>query len=152
MVRKKKILVDKLPEINPEDVAKLEANEGDTKKEVKDLTPEEKEEMKKEISDAYSKKILFAMYKRQIIQCCEYALKARKSIQDMKDEVAAKISPLPSNARRFISDIKPEAFVQLAAMINVDFSEDHSKDAAVIVNDKKEVERKEENNADHKEG
>ena len=151
MNKKNALSVDKLTEISPEDLAKLEAKEGEAKEGSKDLTPEEKEEMKKEISDAYARRITFMMYKRQIIQCCEYALSNRKSIQDMKDEVSAKVSPLPANARKFISEIKPEAFVQLAAMINVDFSEDHSNDAAVVVTNKKEVETKEESDASNKE-
>jgi len=142
--RKKKVDEGtKMPEINPEEVAAVEAKEGEAKKEVKDLSPEEKEAMKEEISDAYCRKILFQMYRRQIIQACEYALERRMSLQAMKDEIAEKKSDLPSNARKFISEIDPTAFVKLAAMIRVDFSEDHANDPVVMVDkkeEKKEVE------------
>ena len=106
---------------------KVEAVE-DQKEPKQELTEEEFKAKDEEIKMHYAKMIFFQMYKCQIKQCCEYALKERKTIQQMKDEVEAKTSPLPSAARRMISQIDPTAFVELARMINVDFSHNYGDD------------------------
>ena len=109
---------------------KVEAVE-DQKEPKQELTEEEFKAKDEEIKMHYAKMIFLQMYKCQIKQCCEYALKERKTIQQMKDEVEAKTSPLPSAARRMISQIDPTAFVELAKMINVDFSHNYGKDEVV---------------------
>lgn len=129
--------IDEVVEVSPpitetaDDPTKVgEVKEENNESKV-ELTEEEFKAKDEEIKMHYAKMIFFQMYKCQIKQCCEYALKERKTIQQMKDEVEAKTSPLPSAARRMISQIDPTAFVELAKMINVDFSHNYGDDEVV---------------------
>jgi len=140
MPKKKKtvdtVVEPKVAEIAIEDhKSTVEGESDDTQ--VK-LTPEEMEKKKEEIKHAWAGRIMLQIYRHQVLECINYMLNHRISIDDLRSEITnkkANKNELHSASRDFIMKIDPVAFVELAKMVNpnIDFSDKYEVGDKLLV-------------------
>jgi len=125
--------------------------EGDETQEK--MTPEEMETKKEVIKHAWAGRLMLQIYRHQIIECINYLLNHRLSIDDLKELIKdkkANKSELHSASRDFMLNIDPVAFVELAKMVNpgIDFSDKYEEGDKLLVKTELNKEKEEDHGAE----